>query len=201
MCWGLDEDGQATPPEDERFVAISSGRAHSCGLRDDGIVACWGDLEERVTIPPYIERFVSIRGGTGYSCGLRQDGTPVCWGEGNLVAPRGEQFVSIAIGPVHTCGLRHDGRPVCWGDGYDTPTETARRSPLEAIRNQNAIAITSGYRLQVDAGSGCVSPTKDAIAEEAYPLVIGPLYLYVNKSSLERPEVRAFAEFYMHHAF
>ena len=81
-----------------------------------------------------------------------------------------------------------------------------------AIRQESGALGYAGYgsflsergelkRLQVDAGNGCVSPIKDAIAEEAYPLVIGPLYLYVNKSSLERPEVRAFAEFYMHHAF
>ncbi len=41
VCWGLDEDGQASPPAGS-FTSVSSSRSHGCVLRDDGAVQCWG---------------------------------------------------------------------------------------------------------------------------------------------------------------
>ena len=41
-CWGLDDDGQATPPAGI-FTQVSAGDYHTCGLRSDGSVECWGD--------------------------------------------------------------------------------------------------------------------------------------------------------------
>ena len=49
----------------------------------------------------------------------------------------------------------------------------------------------------VDGGDGCVTPTPDAILSGEYKPLTRPLFIYVNKKSLERPEVRAFVEFYM----
>ena len=43
VCWGIDDYGQATPPADERFTALSSGERHVCALRADGTPVCWGD--------------------------------------------------------------------------------------------------------------------------------------------------------------
>ena len=40
-CWGLDDDGQASPPTGE-FTQITAGGYHTCALRPDGQVACWG---------------------------------------------------------------------------------------------------------------------------------------------------------------
>ena len=55
--------------------------------------------------------------------------------------------------------------------------------------------------LGVDAGDGCVAPTADSIQQGTYNLITEPLLIYVNKLSLTRPEVRAFAEYYMKEAF
>ena len=49
----------------------------------------------------------------------------------------------------------------------------------------------------VDNGNGCVTPTPDTILSGEYEPLTRPLFIYVNKKSLERPEVRAFVEFYM----
>ena len=49
----------------------------------------------------------------------------------------------------------------------------------------------------VDNGDGCVTPTPDTILSGEYKPLTRPLFIYVNKESLERPEVKAFVEFYM----
>ena len=51
----------------------------------------------------------------------------------------------------------------------------------------------------VDSGSGCVSPNNTTINDGTYSPLSRPLFIYVNKASNERPEVRAFLEFYMEH--
>lgn len=49
----------------------------------------------------------------------------------------------------------------------------------------------------VDHGSGCVKPTEETINNGTYAPLSRPLYIYVNKASLEQPQVKAFLEFYM----
>ena len=51
----------------------------------------------------------------------------------------------------------------------------------------------------VDSGSGCVIPSIDSIASGDYSPLSRPLFIYVSKTSLERPEVREFTRFYMEH--
>ncbi len=52
----------------------------------------------------------------------------------------------------------------------------------------------------VDGGSGCVSPTTETINNGTYAPLSRPLFIYVNKASLEKPEVKAFMEYYMENA-
>lgn len=49
----------------------------------------------------------------------------------------------------------------------------------------------------VDGGEGCVEPTDETIENGTYQPLSRPLFIYVNKASLDRPEVKAFVEFYM----
>ena len=51
----------------------------------------------------------------------------------------------------------------------------------------------------VDSGKGCTLPSLEAIADGTYSPLSRPLFIYVSKNSLERPEVREFVEFYMEH--
>ncbi len=52
----------------------------------------------------------------------------------------------------------------------------------------------------VDSGNGCVLPTAESIENGTYSPLSRPLFIYVSKKSLERPEVKAFVEFYLEHA-
>ena len=54
--------------------------------------------------------------------------------------------------------------------------------------------------VSVDSGSGCVTPTSETIENGAYSPLSRPLFIYVSKQSLERPEVKAFVEFYLDNA-
>src|SRR5690606_38833437 len=49
----------------------------------------------------------------------------------------------------------------------------------------------------VDSGSGCVTPSAQTIVDGSYMPLSRPLLIYVNRASLERPEVREFVAFYL----
>ena len=49
----------------------------------------------------------------------------------------------------------------------------------------------------VDSGDGCVTPSLASIADGTYAPLSRPLFIYVSKASLQRPEIRDFVEFYM----
>jgi len=51
----------------------------------------------------------------------------------------------------------------------------------------------------VDGGKGCVEPTIDSITKGDYP-ISRPLYVYVSKKALARPEVKAFVNDYVDNA-
>ena len=62
-----------------------------------------------------------------------------------------------------------------------------------AYYEENKAAL---HELAIDKGDGkLVSPTPDTIRSGEYPLA-RPLFLYVSKSSLQRPEVKAFLDFF-----
>jgi phosphate transport system substrate-binding protein len=51
--------------------------------------------------------------------------------------------------------------------------------------------------VEVDGGKGCVAPTAENINSGKYSPLSRPLFIYVSKKSLARPEVKAFVEFYL----
>jgi len=54
--------------------------------------------------------------------------------------------------------------------------------------------------LAVDGGDGPVHPSRDTIENGTYHPLSRPVFIYVNKQSAERPEVRRFVEFYLFHS-
>lgn len=54
--------------------------------------------------------------------------------------------------------------------------------------------------VSVDSGNGCVTPTSETIENGTYAPLSRPLFIYVSKQSIERPEVKAFVEFYLDNA-
>ncbi|KPK65362.1 MAG: hypothetical protein AMS21_04915 [Gemmatimonas sp. SG8_38_2] len=54
--------------------------------------------------------------------------------------------------------------------------------------------------VSVDAGSGCVLPTAETIADGTYEPLTRPLFVYVDRLALEHEEVLYFIRFYMENA-
>ena len=52
----------------------------------------------------------------------------------------------------------------------------------------------------IDSGSGPIAPNEDTIKDNSYSPLSRPLYIYVNKKEMERPEVAAFLDFYLTYA-
>jgi len=63
------------------------------------------------------------------------------------------------------------------------------------IENEDKVKVVA-----VDAGNGCVLPSNETVASGEYSPLSRPLYIYVNSKSLEKPEVKAFVQFYMREA-
>jgi phosphate transport system substrate-binding protein len=49
--------------------------------------------------------------------------------------------------------------------------------------------------VQVDGGSGCVTPSKETVQDGSYAPLSRPLFIYVKNSSLQKPEVKAFVQY------
>lgn len=52
----------------------------------------------------------------------------------------------------------------------------------------------------VDGGEGCVEPSEETIQDGTYAPLSRPLYIYISKASLARPEVQAFVGYYLDNA-
>jgi phosphate transport system substrate-binding protein len=66
-----------------------------------------------------------------------------------------------------------------------------------AYYEQNTNQLKS---VAVDAGSGCVEPTRETIASGEYRPLSRPMFIYVAGEALTRPEVQTFVRFYMENA-
>lgn len=68
-------------------------------------------------------------------------------------------------------------------------------SYLEANRDQlKAVQIDDG---DPKNGNGCIAPAAHTVLDGTYQPLSRPLFVYVNKASLAKPEVKAFMEFYL----
>jgi hypothetical protein len=146
-CWGLDDMGQASPPQIE-FSEISS----TCGITprlipsDDAEIHCWGD--DAPDPPP--GSFSQVDSEPGY-CAIDYEGRVYCWGEDEEmgVPPEGD-FFQIDDG----CGTTMDGTIHCWlgpGEVLDTPDGV--------FRHVAGAGLTHGYRwacaIRIDGTGVC----------------------------------------------
>ena len=51
--------------------------------------------------------------------------------------------------------------------------------------------------VEVDGGAGCVAPSIETAQAGTYAPLSRPLFIYVSKAAAARPEVLAFAEFFV----
>jgi phosphate transport system substrate-binding protein len=52
----------------------------------------------------------------------------------------------------------------------------------------------------IDQGAGCVKPSAETVRDNSYKPLSRPLYIYVRRTALGRPEVWEFVSFYLKHA-
>jgi alpha-tubulin suppressor-like RCC1 family protein len=79
ICWGDNNNDQATPPSDELFSQVDAGGMHSCGIKDDSSIACWGHNGDNRSIAPN-GNFSQLSSGGAHSCAINDNGNIVCWG-------------------------------------------------------------------------------------------------------------------------
>jgi len=63
------------------------------------------------------------------------------------------------------------------------------------VENKDKLKI-----VPIDGGKGSITPLEKTIMDGSYQPLSRPIFIYVNKKSAERPEVREFVEFYLKHA-
>ena len=107
------------------YASVTTGRAHTCLLREGGAVLCTGTVDSETPFPSPVAALESITSGPNHACGIENDGSVVCWGSndrdpwygdttGQAGPPEGA-FISVSAGGAHTCGIRSDGSVACWG--------------------------------------------------------------------------------------
>ena len=108
--------GQSVEVGTGRFILLSAGSRHTCGLRDISVVQCWGDDTHGQSSAP-AGTFLSISARGSLTCGLRYTGAVECWGRNEFgqANPPAGSFTSVSSGYHHACGLRDTGDVECWG--------------------------------------------------------------------------------------
>jgi hypothetical protein len=118
-----------------RFIAISVGTEHTCGLGEDGRGYCWG----------------SNNGGKLGNGTQTASLVPV-------EVTGGRSFVSIAAGGAHTCAASVTGSAFCWGYNGTGGLGTAN-----TVQSLTPVAVQQGTNVffEVDAGesSSCALTT------------------------------------------
>ena len=100
------------------YAAVTTGKAHTCLLRNDGAVLCTGTVDNETPFPAPAVALDSVTSGPNHACGIESDGSVACWGDdefGQADPPEGV-FISVSAGGAHTCGIKPDGAVACWGN-------------------------------------------------------------------------------------
>jgi alpha-tubulin suppressor-like RCC1 family protein len=129
-----------------RFIAVSSGQVHSCGITVDSVAYCWGDgrsgqlgngQREIFRYPQRVlgnTRFAEVAAGGAYACARTAGGEVHCWGSERTVPgwphqPEGpvrvmldQPATSVTAGRRHACVLDTAGVASCWGWNVDGET-------------------------------------------------------------------------------
>jgi alpha-tubulin suppressor-like RCC1 family protein len=91
------------PAASKGWHAVSTGSAHTCGIRVDGALYCWGnDASSQLG--------VVARG----QCGRVRN---ACEGGPRAVAPS-MRFQAVSAGSRHTCAISTARALYCWGESY-----------------------------------------------------------------------------------
>ncbi len=167
-CWGLDDEGQSTPPAGT-FTTLSAGADHTCGILETG----WRGFDVTTSPAPPAGIFTTVSAGADHTCGILDTGAVACWGlddEGQSTPPAGT-FTTVSAGADHTCGILETGVVACWGlddEGQSAPPGRATTpdlvvaSPLVSDSNPDAGAfftftLSATVRNEGDGASAAIT--------------------------------------------
>lgn len=149
-----------------RYLQLSAGGLHTCGLAASGEAWCWGvnndgEIGRLLNYPGFTPapvstslRFRLIVTGAEYSCGLTAAGAAWCWGangsgqlgDGTLlqrttpvVVAGGQVFDTLIAGELGTCGIAA-GTALCWGTNAEGELGTGSRT------NPSPAPVSGGHR-------------------------------------------------------
>lgn len=125
-CWGLSDGangggqsevfaGPDPVPTSLRFVSISFGGRHGCGIDDAHNAYCWGNNE----LGPL------GTGSSGHAGGIRESLAPV-------PVQGGIELDQVVAGSAYSCGLDTGGSAHCWGLGFPTDDNSPAYPRLSA---------------------------------------------------------------------
>jgi Alpha-tubulin suppressor and related RCC1 domain-containing proteins len=147
---------QAVAPE-LKFVSISAGARHTCGITTNREAYCWGandvgqvgDFAQTSPTPVKIAGslgWTEISAGFSHTCAVRTDGALYCWGSNDrgqlgigsqsgsssmVRVPLSVPVASVSAGQQRTCARSTLGAVYCWG-----ATWMSRSNGLEISRAQ-----------------------------------------------------------------
>ena len=111
---------------------ISTGGAHTCGIRATGQLYCWGTDGTGSSAYPIAggQDWKTVSVGDAHRCAIRGTGLLYCWGsdtygqvgngsDGSRSTPTrigtNTSWKSVSAGSTHTCGILGAGVLYCWG--------------------------------------------------------------------------------------
>ena len=179
VCWGDSSLGGADAPAG-RFVAVTAGSYHSCGLQTDRTVACWGWgwQECHGESDPPSGQFTEIAAGASHTCGLRSDNTIACWGDnrtGQSDPPRGdlgEAFSAVSAGDDHTCALADRQHRGLLGRSWHGPVLPARRT----VQGDLTPAVITTVAVRFDSTVDCWGNNPDGHCRRARRVRFSAVY-------------------------
>lgn len=114
-----------------KFIAITAGGDHTCGIASDETAWCWGsnlegqlgDGTNTIRLKPVLVKggrhFVQISAGSEHTCGIATDELAYCWGSiygtTPTAVPGGRRFRNVTAGYDHTCAVTPADIGYCWG--------------------------------------------------------------------------------------
>ena len=157
-CWGINDWGQlgigssgykthslkpVKVDEESRWLKISAGEGHTCGIKEDKTLWCWGRNEmgqlgngnkgwsQNETKPIKIDDniWIDVTAGEAHTCGIKQGNTLWCWGSNYLkqlgdntkqdrnipVQSTDGKWKEVYTGDAYTCGIKENNELWCWG--------------------------------------------------------------------------------------
>jgi alpha-tubulin suppressor-like RCC1 family protein len=175
----------------QRYVAISAGLDHSCGVRETGEVFCWGSnsggqLGDGSFTPSAIpvrvaglEPATAVSVGIRHTCAIVSGGKVKCWGEGTTGQLGNASSISslmpvevsgittataIESGDFHACALLTGGSVRCWGSDFHGSLGNDAATASSNVPVAVALGANNATVLSVGADHACVRRSTGAVA-------------------------------------